>query len=190
MKKLLLTALLVTLGVAAYAQGTVNFSNYGVTTRRVNYTTDSSQYIDTATYTALQGTAGEVNQYTVGLLYELAGGTSYTLYSTTTPIGYNNKAGYFNGGTATIPGTKGGDVVSLQLQVWQSSMASYDVAKNTVGAFIGESSPFNVTLGGGSTPAASLAFTAFTLHQVVPEPTTIALGLFGVVGLFLARRRQ
>lgn len=193
MKKLLLTALLVSLSVATYAQGTVNFSNYGVTARRVNYSATAADYNSTATYDALHGTAAEVNQYTVGLSYETAGATSYTMYSTTTPIGYNNKAGYFNGGTATIPGTKAGDAVSLLLSVWQSSYSSYDVASVTGGAFVGQSSPFSVTLGGGTTAAAALAFTPFTLHQVpvtVPEPTTVALGLFGLAGLFLARRRQ
>lgn len=194
MKKLLLAALLVTLSVATYAQGTVNFSNYGQVARRVNYSSVEADYNDNATYTALHGTAAEVNQYTVGLLYQRAGDTSYSLYDTTTPIGYNNKAGYFNAGTATIPGTKGGDVVSLQLQVWQSSVASYDAALTTPGAFSGISAAFDTTLGGGSTPAASLAFTAFPLVQtpgpIVPEPTTVALGLFGVVGLFLARRRK
>lgn len=192
MKKLLLTALLVSLGAAAYAQGTVNFSNYGVTARRVNYSGNTADYNSTATYDALHGTAAEVNQYTVGLSYEAAG--SYTMYSTTTPIGYNNKAGYFNGGTATIPGTKAGDAINLMLNVWQSSYTSYSVAAATPGAFIGQSNPFSVSLGGGTTAAAALAFTPFTLHQVagpiIPEPTTLALGLFGLAGLFLARRRQ
>lgn len=186
MKKLLFTAILVALSVATYAQGTVNFSNYGVVSKRVNYSNNTADFTSTASYTALHGTAAEVNQYTVSLNTQSGGTLSQVA---TTPIGYNNKAGYFNGGTATVPNTKGGDTVSMVLQVWQTSISTYAVAKNTTDAFIGQSDPFNVTLGGGSTPAAALGFTAFTLHQV-PEPTTIALGLFGVAGLFLARRRQ
>lgn len=187
MKKLLLTALLVTLSIAAYAQGTVNFSNFANAPLRIKYSTNPADYQDTASFNAHQGQNAETGAaYSVGLLYQPVGSTTYTLYSTATMSG---TAGYFNAGTATIPGYAQGSTVNLLLQVWQGSYASFDIAKNTAGAFIGESNPFAVVVSGGTSSPAKLAFAAFSLHQV-PEPTTIALGLFGVVGLFLARRRQ
>jgi hypothetical protein len=178
MKKLLLAVLLVSLSVATYAQGTVVFGNTSANIRRVNYNADSG---------ALAGTAAEVGTYTVGLFVQQAG-----VWNTvsTTPMGYRNNPGFFNPGTVTVNNAVSGSTVNMMLQVWQTSFASYDAQTAAGTGFQGQSDIFSVTLGGGSSPAAQLAFTPFTLHPLVPEPTTIALGLFGVAGLFLARRRQ
>jgi len=193
MKKLLLTAVLVALSVATYAQGTVNFSNYGIAARRVNYSSDPLDYNVAADYTTLHGT-GANGGFTVGLYYQTTAGGAYTAYANTTPMLSGATAGYFKYGTATLDGTSAGSAYNLIVKAWQSSYASYDAAFATPGAWVGASSPFSVTLGGGNIATPALAFSAFTLHQiaspVIPEPTTIAFGLFGVAGLFLARRRQ
>lgn len=180
MKKLLLAVLLVSLSVATYAQGTVVFGNTsGGALRRVNYDANSG---------ALSGLAAEVGTYTVGLFVERAGETTWSLVSST-PMGYRNNPGFFNPGTVSVNNAASGATVSMMLQVWQTSFASYDAQLTAGAGYLGQSTAFNVTLGGGSSPDGQMTFTPFTIHAV-PEPTTIALGLFGVAGLFLARRRQ
>jgi hypothetical protein len=175
MKKLLLAVLLVSLSVATYAQGTVAFGNTSAgTLRRVNYGTDAG---------ALAGTAAEVGTYTVGLFVQQGGVWNEV---SSTPMGYKNNPGFFNPGSVAVNNAVAGSTVSMMLEVWQTSFASYDVQTS---GYRGQSDPFSVVLGGGSSPAGQMAFTPFTLHAV-PEPATIALGLFGVAGLFLARRRQ
>jgi hypothetical protein len=187
MKKLLLTALLVTLSVAAFAQGTVNFSNFANAPLRLKYSTSPGGYYDYASYIAHQGQNIESGAaYNVALLYQPVGSTTYTVYSTATMSG---TAGYFNAGTAYIPGYAQGSTVNLLLQVWQSSYASFDDAVSS-GGFFGDSYPFSVVVSGGTSSPAKLAFTAFAIHQLIPEPTITALGLFGIAGLFLARRRH
>jgi hypothetical protein len=91
-------------------------------------------------------------------------------------------AGYFSGGTVAIPGVAGGASATLVV-VWWKDAPTYESA--SIKAF---SMPFTVTLGGAgeppSIPANLIGLTSFTL---CPEPSTLALGLLSVCGLFLRR---
>jgi len=92
-----------------------------------------------------------------------------------------------------LPGTQGGQVVSLQIRVW-------DAAKGTEGWRTGiyaQTAVAQVTLGPTAGPGtviwqtASGTFTTrFTPLNLVPEPSTITLAVLGLGSLLLFRRRK
>lgn len=98
-----------------------------------------------------------------------------------------------NAVTATSGTLIGGSAGVYQLRAWTGG-ATYGIAAATAGAKIGSSSVQNVIFGG--TPASGPAVLPpdASLHSsfaltVVPEPATIALGLFGPAGMFFRRRK-
>jgi PEP-CTERM motif len=107
--------------------------------------------------------------------------------------------GYLSAGTINPSSTVlyGGSSATVQLFAFKGA-ATYDQAAVTIGAKIGNSaSPITVTLG-GLNQAGDNNFTVpnlasmqgFTMSTVVvPEPATIALGLFGAAGLLMRRRK-
>jgi len=107
--------------------------------------------------------------------------------------------GYLSAGTKTFTDAAlfGGSSVSVQLFAWKGA-SDYATAAATVGAKIGNSTVLNGLVVGGLSGDGQNTFTVpnltavsgFTMSTVaVPEPATIALGLFAVAGL-LARRRK
>jgi len=100
----------------------------------------------------------------------------------------------------TVPATSaslfGGSAGVYQLRAWTGA-ATYEAASATIGAKIGSSSVQNVTFGGTPsgggaplTPPDVSLHSSFALTTVaVPEPATIALGLFGAAGLLIRRRK-
>lgn len=107
--------------------------------------------------------------------------------------------GYLSAGTINVTSATlfGGSSASIQLYAFKGA-ANYTAATTTIGAKIGSAaSPITVTLGGlnqaGDTTfnVPNLALMpGFTMSTVaVPEPATIALGLFGAAGLFIRRRK-
>jgi len=110
-------------------------------------------------------------------------------------------AGFIEIGSAytVSSGTIGGGTAGFyQLRVWDAaSGATHEIASATIGAKVGSSAVTAVTFGGTPigggvgvlVPQANL-HAGFTLSTVVvPEPATIALGLFGAAGLFIRRRK-
>lgn len=97
-----------------------------------------------------------------------------------------------------IPGTEPGQVVQLQVRGWSASFGTdWQTASTTDGAFFGSTDVRQVTLGGttsGSTPiwqgATGTNPNRFTplVVGVVPEPSTIALGMLGLGSLLFLRR--
>lgn len=108
-------------------------------------------------------------------------------------------AGFINGGTLTVTsGTLSANSSAVyQLRVWEAAYASFEAASAIVGAKIGSSAVTSVTLGGTVPGIPPTVVTlqanqhgAFALTTVaVPEPATIALGLFGAAGLLVRRRK-
>lgn len=77
-----------------------------------------------------------------------------------------------------LPGT----VASIVFRAWEGA----DFASASVR---GETAPINVTLGGGILPAANLDALGGQTLTLVPEPSTIALGILGAAALLFRRRK-
>jgi hypothetical protein len=190
MKKLLLLAVLALSGVAAFAQGTVNFANgaSGVNAPITNGVTllraASGDQIMAMLYVgAANVTEGNLTTNGVGGGAIVIGGTS---------------AGYFLGGSRTID-TFGGVQVTLQVRAWFASAgATYEAARAARpngGSFTGQGyaagNTVQVTLATGlQTPPNMTGLAGFTVPPVIPEPSSIALGLLGLGALAMIRRRK
>jgi hypothetical protein len=106
--------------------------------------------------------------------------------------------GRFAAGSVTIAGTKeGGTAAGLSLQVWDTKSGATYAAATVKGA----SAPFDNPLGGGTAPPPKLVnLQSFNLSggggqpvpqpgPVIPEPSTIALGVLGAAALLLRVRK-
>jgi len=181
MNKLLLIAVALAAGLSALAQGTFNASN---------------NYIPTG------ATAKAFVLGSDGLPVPKANGYVQILnaadQSTLSP---NGDAGVAFGGAGLffvndliVPGVPTGGTASIVVRTWDiTTGATWDVATSKSSGLV------TVTgLGGGTTPNATFAansnFVGLQLSggtgPVTPEPSTIALAAFGLVGLvFVARRK-
>lgn len=187
MKKLLIAvALIAATGVQLFGQGTIDFRN------RV---TAATPPLNAPVYmrdgTTLLGDANYVAQ----LYYSATQTGSYTpVTAAAAPFRTGAGAGYWNPGTDStrlLTGITAGNTVWLEVRVWNSTLgATYDAAR-AAGSLWGESNPFSVVSGGGGVPPAVPAVMAgLTSFNLVPEPTTIALGVLGLAGLLVIRRRK
>ncbi len=177
MKKLILSVACVLAAVSAYAQGTVNFSNVGAGL--------NAPVFDVGGVTKLTG-SGFLAQLYVGSSTSEA---SLAAVAGTTP--FLASGGFFTGGTKTLAQAPGSRPF-FQVRAWEASGgATYDAAL-TAGAKAGKSTVFQIgaDLGGvgspATPPATLLGLTSFSL---VPEPSTIALGILGAAALLIRRRK-
>ena len=185
MKKLIATTLLCTAaGLAAYAQGTVNFANAGAGFNAPVVLNDGTTKAG-AGYTAIL----------------LAGPTGGTLAQIATTAILSTSPGYFLGGVQSIPTVAGGGTANVMIEIYNSgTYSSFATAKaaNTANAWAA-SSTFTVKLGDPNaspptTPGSlsGLGTTPLTLNSggVVPEPSTFALAGLGAAALLFFRRRS
>jgi hypothetical protein len=175
MKKLLFVAACALAVVNAAAQGTVNFSNLGVGLNQPIYDTDDTTKIGTG--------------YSIGLWAGADAGSLAPVAGATVASGAN---GLFFGGTKAIAGQAGGTRPFLEVRVWDSAATSYDAAI-AGGQKYGTSGAFQIGAPLGD-PAAQPPTTPATLVglpriTLVPEPSTIALGVLGAAALLLRRRK-
>jgi hypothetical protein len=174
MKKLLIALAAVIVTVASYAQGTVNFNNR-VSALGIN-----------APVTLASTGAGPGPSYSAGLYYNgaLVPGSVTTFRD---PATNPELAKYITGLSVAIPGTTPGQQnVTVQMRAWLTSEGSWEAATQK-----GSSTDLVIaTLGGGTDPTVNnnlpASFTGFT---IVPEPSTLALGILGAAGLLLRRRK-
>jgi hypothetical protein len=196
MKKLLLICASVVATVAAYGQGTIGFLNDANTTFQTNGSTIG------------QGTGllRGANQYRIGLYWGPQGtpAGSLTLIAVATNSSLSGGRFQYGSGSVDIPGNTG-QPIAYQVRAWSLALGnSYEaaVAAAAGGQFGwgGESPVSQITPTSSSTSPVPPIFgdgtipgqltSGVTLIPLVPEPSSIALGLLGLGAIALFRRRK
>ncbi len=173
-----------------YAQGLVDFRN------KITGFVDAAVYADTVGGTKLAGDFMGGN-----FVAQLYFGTANTpnsfnaIADPPVPFRTGAAAGYWNAGadsSRALPGIAAGTMNAwVQVRVWDLTKgATYDAAK-AAGSLYGLSNAFQVdATGPPAAPGALLGLQQFALQGgVIPEPSTIALGLLGLGALLFRRRR-
>jgi hypothetical protein len=200
MKKLLATAMVAVTVVGAWAQGTVNFANY--------FTVSTPQIL-AITYD-VDGVTRLNNAYAADLFYGAPGSDPSTWQSAGVVSVYRTgtAAGRLTPQEVALPGVPGGSVIEVQLRAWrlsdgaswQAALASASPSKPSVLSPVTAPSVVVRTGNPNAVPPGvpadlidintGLALAGHSLVQVVPEPSTILLGLAGLGGLLYLRRRK
>jgi len=189
MKKSIVLAMLgVAAGVtASYGQGTVGFFNYFSPSSPVVSYAASNVPIGKAGLAVGSGFTAELawfNGVTANSAALTLVPSSETAFGLAAPsptadgqLSYG--AGWFLGPNVSL-GAAAGSTVTLEV-----------IAFNAGSTVTGQSGLFQVTLGGGGLPPASIAAGgSFTVANAVPEPTTMALGGLGLAAMLVARRKK
>lgn len=174
MKKLILSvaALVVTLA-SSYGQGQLFFSN------RILPSIDAR--VSSTGANQLGGFA--VGPAQAQLFISNAAGDAVTpIASSLTAFrtGSAAAAGYISGFGVTVPGVDAGTTIKVIMVGFEGSDFASAGAK-------GKSAPIDVTLGGGTIPVPNL--TGLQGFAIVPEPSTIVLGVLGAAALLFRRRK-
>ena len=97
--------------------------------------------------------------------------------------------GIFIGGTKNIPAANPASV-QLVVSAWDPAFGTFAEAQ-TAGALHGMSEPFSYAVPATGAPPADFLMSGMrSFSLVVPEPSTIALGVLGLGALLLFRRRK
>jgi len=198
MKKLLVLAFTLAMGVSVLGQGTINFSNG---TTGVN-----APISDVDGTTKLSG---------VSFIAQLWAGVAGTAWNSLSPVlptatfATGLSAGYLlsatGAGPRTIDSIAQGSLAAFQFRAWSANFATWDAAwaayqAGDPTAKVGVNNwtdplalPTTVLtsglLGGGvATPPNLVGLTSFSLHAV-PEPSVISLGVLAGAALLLCRRK-
>lgn len=182
MKKLFVLMACLVATVSSYAQGTVNF-NTRVTADNVNLRV-----------LGLDGNPVTGANYSAQLFAGPAGAAEAALNPIGSPVSFRagNAAGWIDAGAVVVTGVPGGQTATLQLRAWDNTTgANYASAQVR-----GESRTWTTgALGdpGAQPPTVPASLGAGTGNgfqlYVVPEPSTIALGVLGAAALLLRRRK-
>lgn len=181
LKALLLVGMISAL--PALGQGTLTFSNTQATTG----TAGGAPVTDGLGGARLAGTTFWAQLY--------ASSTQNGAYAAIgTPVNFRTgaAAGFVATSTVAVPGAAAGTSTWIQMRAWEGAGGSSFASATKKGS----SASISVGPLGGPDPgggpdilAPNLAgLTGFAI-TVVPEPSTIALGLLGAAGLFLRRRK-
>jgi hypothetical protein len=108
-----------------------------------------------------------------------AGGDKFTLV----------EAGYFDGGYGSIPGVADNDQVLLQVRAWKGT-TDYAAASER-GETVAWQQKAGAAPGGSPPPPPTPAALSMpdSVLVIIPEPSTIALGLLGAALLLIRRRK-
>ena len=172
MKKLIVAAAVGFLAVGALAQGQFNFGN------RVTVAGIDAKVFMPDGSTPLSG-AGYWAQAYVGTDLE-------SLQPVGTPVNFRTgaAAGYISSVIVTTQ-FPGGTKVWVEMRAWEAPAASYEAALAD-GRMFGKSDPIQLTVAEAPNPPPDMV--GLKSFSLVPEPSTMALGLLGAAALMLRRR--
>jgi hypothetical protein len=168
MKKLLIMAACFGTAIVTLGQGQANF-NTKVSLDGINaFVTDAT------------GAKVEGPNFVGQLLFSDAMDGSYTPVGVPVEFGTGNKAGYILTGGAVDFGVAAGDVWVV-MKAWDTTNPTTE----------GMSNPFMIGLKAlPDAPANLVGLESFSVSgEVIPEPSTFALGLLGIGALMLRRRK-
>jgi len=195
MRKLIALFAVTVVAASALAQGTVSFNNNSafatVADRLVRNTLVSGGASLVGTdfvaqlYFGSQGTApGSMNP-----AWGIVGGNPAVAAPSLFRVVTTGSPGTWSGGTRTLNGIASG-TATLQVRVWNlAAFPTYDAAVTGAGVR-GASAVFDYTIPAAGSPPAAFFMENMRGFTLVPEPSTIALGLLGVAGLLFIRRRK
>jgi hypothetical protein len=190
MKKLLLTIALAAMTAVSYGQGTIAFGN--TIASRVKYSIAGQATVDLPV--TVRANFGVFFSTSSGVESQLQLGNPTLGTSSTSSAGIIVGAGTYaiNGGPELA-------TVFMQIRGWDASFGDNWAAAKAAGALYGQTDVRQVTLASALGPGTAIwqsatatdpkKFNPMTL-SIVPEPSTIALGVLGLGSLLLFRRRQ
>jgi hypothetical protein len=176
MKKLLVAMVAVLVAAASYGQGQVSFNNF--------FDPPGTPAGTSGIYRPGTPRVGAGAGYTAALY--LASNLASPL-ATTTFFTDPGAEFYLNPVDVTLSGILGGTSQSFVIRAWETAGGSFANA-----SIKGETGPFSNKVGGdpggggAATPPENTIFTGFVM---VPEPSTIALGVLGAAALLFRRRK-
>lgn len=183
MKKTLLSILVAGYSVcSSFGQGALIFSNLG---SGVSNSIVNAPFFDVDGVTKLAGTS-----FSTQLYYGAAGTLEGALVNTGAPtVNFNTGvfAGYFSSTpSVTLTGVAVGATAAVQFRAWDNRTGTtWETA-----TVRGQSSVLTTPSLGDPLNAASLpVVSSLASVTLVPEPATIALGIFGAAGLLIRRRK-
>lgn len=207
MKKLIAIAVLGLAAVTSWAQGTVDFRNGGVTFKTTNnrYVYFGAVGPGAGTPTPGSADAGRVvgTSYVAGLWYvkgldqggQISGarqvGRTFAFRPNTTAAA---NQGTWIVAAGSSPIFTFDDVAlqgptTLQVRAWDSAkFATFEAA--VAGGEFGASAPFNYTVPAAGSSSDAYYMDGLRAFAIVPEPSTIALGILGAASLLFLRRRK
>lgn len=181
-KRVVIVMASVSTAAVCFGQGQINFFTYNAANANLG-----TVFVDAAkTIKADNGYYGQL----------LGGTTAGSLSAIGSPalFGAGPAAGIINSGSFGITGTNPGDTYYYALAAWSSSAGATYAAALAAGAVTDSrvvGTPVQVTLGGTGPGGVFPVPTAngFNNFSLVPEPSTIVLGLLGAGALLLRRRK-
>lgn len=188
MKKLLLTTISLVAAITfAHGQGTVLFQNI----TPVNAPVYDESGVRAGTEGRLAGSA-----FRAQLWAAAPGGTLQAVGTTANFLTGSSGAGFFIGGSRIITTVAPGGQADIQVRAWR--VTDNGVTANTWqeaaarGQGLGQSQILTLATGGaGDPPGPPVQLIGLQSFALVPEPSTIALGIIGGLGtLMLIRRRK
>jgi len=187
MRKLIALFAVTVVTVSALAQGTVDFRNGGPA-----FATVANRLVNNVGGAPLVGT-----DFVAQLYFGSAGTVEGSLTAVSaSPVAFRiattaSPGTWSGGGSRTLAGIAAGATAVMQVRVWDATLfpAGYAAAVSG-GGVSGASDLFNYTVPTAGSPPAAFFMENLRGFTLVPEPSTIALGVLGLAGLLFIRRRK
>jgi hypothetical protein len=181
MKKALLLLAAVAMASSSFAQGTITFFN-----RLIPNASGVGTY--NAGIFRPGGSVGAGDGFTAGLF--LSSDLSTPLATATFRASSGSGSEFFAATqTVTVAGQAPGSTPSFTIRAWETAAGSFAASVNK-GEQVFTSLPLGGTPAGGGAPITTPGLTGFTGFTMVPEPSTIALGVLGLGAVAMMRRRK